>query len=571
MMQPLIGLLENVVSRLSSLFQTISARFVIWLLFLFSSLYVFEYNIYQVKQLMAQTTSRAVKLVQQTADGLADFLITNPNLQNQISILIGAVALLYLAWVLSRYRVYMARLRLWGQQLGETVGEVFRVGFYRGMGKSLDQRFSLGAYFVLLWLWDTLRPLEFLRNGELLRKRIRHRVTLWRKQAAPLYTVLQRLLPFLHRENVQPIRKAINELMDEGKQLSRLEQVPEDILALFAESEAPFIPEAWRSQADEVFNRWQSGLISGLLLRGGNGSGKSTFLRYIKWRYQDSGLHHVVLERGKHPLETAFFRRLQRAPVANLDRIPRQIVILDDLEHLFLRRIGGFDTFRNLLLLVERTKSRILWVTAASRVFCDYMRNIFPIESVFQFIIDGPFVPRAEITPLFQTILARGGYGFRVLMDQELYQEVQRKIRRKVISKTEIESYLRQLFVNRCCEVGGNNLHFHKYFFLRSLRSIHSGQLYLNMPQFFQLPVVNDLETDQLLVLHSLCLHKSLSKEDLVEILLQTPEQVSLALSMFYEHNLIEKKGDLFSVFPPIHNQLLRFLETKNLIKGHYD
>jgi hypothetical protein len=120
---------------------------------------------------------------------------------------------------------------------------------------------------------------------------------------------------------------------------------------------------------DQAVKDWVAGRFAACLLVGARGSGKSSLLNcatreamlgqpWIRAEFKERLLTPGQLE--------AFLRRLLHLPEdADLEEAfhaQRRVLILEEAERIFMRRVGGFSAAHHLMHLIHRTAATTLWV-----------------------------------------------------------------------------------------------------------------------------------------------------------------------------------------------------------------
>jgi|GEM_PF-1265073 len=447
---------------------------------------------------------------------------------------------------------------------------ILKKEFYIKGFNDFGKMYSNFIYNFLVFLWDNLSFLSFVEDPYIIRDFFVNAKRQIDLVLSPFYNIALRFKNIFIKSQAKEKASEIIALMDEGNKIKKIEIIPVEVLKLFENDyeRSPVMHIKWLELIDKVIKRWESGNFSGLLVSGLNGAGKSTILKYIENIYSKFETAYLELSRNIDPFSDEYYEKLLNMPLNNLDKIEKKIIIFDNIEYLFIRKIGGYERLKKFFLLVERTKSRILWIVSCNSVFKNYIKNIFPINSIFQFEMNFKELDEDFLVKMFERKLSMINYSYKVLPTKEVYNDVKKKINQKIISLNDVDLYIKKNFFKKCIEVGEYNINFHNFYFLNSIKTIKNKNILLNMPSFFEISFVNDLKLDYLFIICSLFIHKSLTKEELVDILLITPGNVSMGLSLLFEHNLIKKiSRDEFIIHPNVSFQLYNYLRLKNLIK----
>ena len=120
---------------------------------------------------------------------------------------------------------------------------------------------------------------------------------------------------------------------------------------------------------DQAVKDWAAGRFAACLLVGARGSGKSSLLNCAT-REALQGYQWIRAEFRERLLTPgqmeAFLRRLLHLPEdADLEqafRAERRVLILEETERIYLRKVGGFSAAHHLMHLIHRTAATTLWI-----------------------------------------------------------------------------------------------------------------------------------------------------------------------------------------------------------------
>ncbi|MBN1798380.1 MAG: mechanosensitive ion channel [Spirochaetales bacterium] len=117
-----------------------------------------------------------------------------------------------------------------------------------------------------------------------------------------------------------------------------------------------------------------------------------------------------------------------------INAVEKQIILLDDIEELFLKNIDGYGVLKDLFLLVSRTQSRILWIATANSIFLSFIKKIFPVTFVFQFFIDLTDLTPQRLAAIFEAYTACRNFTVKIIPDKEIAKQIKKKVKAKTIS-----------------------------------------------------------------------------------------------------------------------------------------
>jgi hypothetical protein len=149
---------------------------------------------------------------------------------------------------------------------------------------------------------------------------------------------------------------------------------------------------------------WEAGRFAACLLIGARGSGKTSLLNCAT---REIFAHHQLVraefeERILTPTKLdGFLRRLLRlregVDVESAIREERRVLILEEAERIFLRKVGGFAAARYLTHLIHRTASTTLWIIVMNDRSFRVLDAGTHLHRVFSYRINAMNVSRADL------------------------------------------------------------------------------------------------------------------------------------------------------------------------------
>jgi hypothetical protein len=176
--------------------------------------------------------------------------------------------------------------------------------------------------------------------------------------------------------------------------------------------------ETEMAAAAQARNLWEEGRSVAILVAGARGSGKTSFLN-CACAAVFSDLP-VVSGQFCQRITTAlgmrsFLSSLLQTDSADLDRqlkSVKQLIVLEEVERTFIRRIGGFHGLRSLLDLIAATSRHTLWILSLNEAALRYLTKIVAMEEYFSHRINAMAVAPKH---LHNAILLRHNLsGFRL-------------------------------------------------------------------------------------------------------------------------------------------------------------
>jgi hypothetical protein len=510
--------------------------------------------------------SDIVRILSEYSRLLVETVRQNETVALSVAIGIIGLAVLYrLIYFIRHFRFTLQKIRTFFTNLSQGIRTLFTRDFYRRISQNIDRFFGRLSYDVLIYIWEWASMNPYIHDSEKLRAFFHNkweRIYIWFQ---PIVKTVTRLLK--RAEKTDPA-KVYFSLMDEAKEAVVTSPAHIALQRIFDEDSAEVlqIPEI-ENKINECLSRWENDLLSGMLITGFPGNGKSSILKALNERYRGKyAVKYYAPDRGADLWKDAYFIELSNYSFDKIPGMKKSVIILDNMECLFTQVFDGFNGIQKLLLLIEKTKSRVLWIIACGQVFYQFYSKFSPLKDVFPYFLDLSILDYNQIADVLQWEINQSGYEFQYVPDSKLLKKLKKRIKRKDIDNREIQGLIRDEFFQRLYEKGLNNQNFFHFYFLKSIRNTSDKKVFMDMPEFLELKEAVDLSQTDLFILQAIILHNTLNKESLMEILNLDSNSASLRLSLLYEKNLIRKNMDGFSINPALAPQIIRLLKQKNLL-----
>ncbi|NMA26577.1 MAG: ATP-binding protein [Burkholderiales bacterium] len=138
---------------------------------------------------------------------------------------------------------------------------------------------------------------------------------------------------------------------------------------------------------------WEAGRPTAVMIRGARGSGKTSLLNCAA----KGVLEGLPVVRMQPPTriysEDGLQEWLQTQPLEGT----RQVIILEEAERLYLRRIGGFQAIKGLLQTIQRTQPEALWIVVLNLYAARLLNAACGFETNFTHRLHAETVGPAEL------------------------------------------------------------------------------------------------------------------------------------------------------------------------------
>ncbi len=326
-------------------------------------------------------------------------------------------------------------------------------------------------------------------------------------------------------------------------------------------------------QLHDVFQNWNQGRYAATAILGEKWGGLTTFLNYAVHRenfpypiVRFVPQHNIYDEQGLIQLMKAIF---QNESFENLDQVVdylnngvKRIVILEDLQNLYLRKVGGFAALQLLFQLVTRTYNKIFWITSTTIYTWQYLSKTVHINEFFSYVIEMGKLSDEQIVNIVWKRNRISGYNIQFEADEKHLEDK----RFKKLTEKEQQQLLKNEYFSSLNEFASSNISLALIFWLLSTKKVDERTITIGSFQKPDLNFMSILSMEKVHTLHALILHDGLSEVQLQEVLNLTESYARLNLLALVEDGIVMKREKGFIVNPIIYRNTIAMLKDKNLI-----
>ena len=333
--------------------------------------------------------------------------------------------------------------------------------------------------------------------------------------------------------------------------------------------------EAELSKLDLAFKAWNSGNYASTVLIGEKWGGLTSLVNH----YLDTRKLNIKVIRLKadgklyeeSALLQAFSEALDTAPIQSFEDLEkvihdwptRIVIVLEDMQKLFLRTLSGFDTLNKLLKVIVRTNEKAYWLNTCTIYAWDYLKKVISVEDYFAHVI---YLDKLTDEQIIEIIKIRNRIsGVQIEFEPREADAQSRKFRQK--SKVEQQEMLARRYFRSLSEFAESNISLALIFWLISTREFNSNKLVIGVFERPDLSFIKVMSMDRLMTIVSLVLHDGLNEVELSMVNHIPLEESQTSLMFLLEDGIVRKSKDRYQVNPVIYRNVITFLKNKNLLQ----
>lgn len=323
----------------------------------------------------------------------------------------------------------------------------------------------------------------------------------------------------------------------------------------------------------EAFDNWDKGRFASTAILGEKWGGLTTFLNYVignrNFKYPISRLgskENIYTVEDLLEMLRVFFQQDSfenlRDVIQYLNNGAKRIVILEDLQNLYLRKVGGFEALKAVFQLVTNTNKNVFWVTTTTLYTWSYLSKTIHIDGFFSYIIRMQELRDQQIVDIIWKRNRISGFAIEFEPEEDRLDD---KRFRKLDSKIQQET-LRREFFSDLNAFAQSNVSLALIFWLLSTKKIDKKSITIGVFQKPDLNFLTALSMDKIYALHALILHDGLKELQLSQVLHSSEITCKLTLLALLEDGILFKENDVYTVNPILYRSTISLLKAKNLI-----
>ncbi len=267
-------------------------------------------------------------------------------------------------------------------------------------------------------------------------------------------------------------------------------------------------------------------------------------------------------------LASAFDLEVPGAVVERINAQPPAVAVVEDLHHLFVRTLGGFEALGAFLEIVAATRENVLWIVTVDEYAWRYLSRVVGLESHFIHEVNTTDLPSAKLE---QAIMARHSVsGFALSFETVEAESDDRRWawlpgRETKGELTRKESHRRRFF-RELADIAEGNIVLALFYWLRSIRRIEEHTLVLGDPEIMELEFLDRLPLDQLHTIAAIILHGGLSGPDHQRVFQLTAAESRLQLAALADAHMVFLSDDgEYKINKVLYRPFIRLLSAKNV------
>lgn len=240
----------------------------------------------------------------------------------------------------------------------------------------------------------------------------------------------------------------------------------------------------------------------------------------------------------------------------------KRVVILEDLQSFYLKKVGGFSCLLLLQRLIAATNDKVFWVANTTFYTWEYLHKTIKLGEYFEYQINLADMNASQITEIISNRNRMSGYN--ILFEPPINEKNSRKFRK--LSNEEIQIIYRNRYFGNLNKFSKSNINLSLLYWQLSIDEITEETIMIKPFDQPDLSFLSFLDKAKLFVLHAIVLHDRLTPAELADVMIISADDSYLSLLGLHADGMLMKRDDYFIINPLIYRQTINLLKSHNLL-----
>lgn len=239
-----------------------------------------------------------------------------------------------------------------------------------------------------------------------------------------------------------------------------------------------------------------------------------------------------------------------------------KIIILENLHHMFLKKVGGFESIKMLFELISYTTKKVLWIGVFTPETWNFLAKTISISNYFTSEI---FMEPLSQESIKETISKRNEYE-NLKIEFLPKEESLKGTTFEKLKDDEKQPFLGEKFFKQLHKLSNGNISLAMLYWVRAIEKIEENIIYIKWIDDVDYSFVKNLSSEALFAIQALILHDGLTLHDFSIVMNEPHEECRKMLMPMLEKGLLIQPHKKYNINPAIYKQIHDHLSSKNFI-----
>ena len=327
-----------------------------------------------------------------------------------------------------------------------------------------------------------------------------------------------------------------------------------------------------KQQLINAYNDWSASHFAAAIVVGEKGSGITSLLNHYLHELGTANKVVCMLSESSISSTDEFIELLNSHlnqkfksldELANhLNSAPKKVIVLEKIQKLYQRKVGGFKAINILSELISMTGKNVFWVCSCSRYAWDYLNKTIQLEEHFSHHISLEEFDNKSIVDLIISRHQISGYYLEFQPPASYYNS--KKF--KSLNDNEQQELLKSEFFGDLNKIAKSNISLALIYWLRSTKEVSQTTIHIGSLKELNFSFINNLSVQKLQLLHILLLHDGLSETELTMVLGGSVHKTRNMVHPLFEDGIIVLQKHNYHINPLVYRQTVQVLKSKNIL-----
>jgi hypothetical protein len=239
-----------------------------------------------------------------------------------------------------------------------------------------------------------------------------------------------------------------------------------------------------------------------------------------------------------------------------------KIIILENLHHMFLKKVGGFESIKMLFELISYTTKKVFWIGVFTPETWSYLDKTISISNYFTSEIVMEPLSQEDI----QEIISKRNEYENLKTEFLPKEEGLRSVAFERLEDDEKQLFLKERFFKQLHRLSNGNISLAMLYWVRAIEKIDENTIYVKGIDDLDYSFIKNLPSEALFALQALMLHDGLTLHDFSIVMNEPHEECRKMLMPMLEKGLLIQPHKKYNINPAIYKHLYDYLSSKNYI-----
>lgn len=239
-----------------------------------------------------------------------------------------------------------------------------------------------------------------------------------------------------------------------------------------------------------------------------------------------------------------------------------RIVVIENLQHMFIKQVHGFDCMNLFFDLMANTMKKVLWVGVYTNHSWRYLDKTIHISSYFTTEL---FVEPLSEETIQEIIFKRNALsGFRIVFLPDVEAKHSKLYKRMEL--TERQTFLQKRFFKVLAKLSNGNISLAMLYWLRSIERVNDETIEIRPISEVDFSFIKSLSADELFALQALILHDGLNLNNFSSVISKPESVCRNLLNPMLEKGYLIKPKHKYNINPLIFKPVADYLASRNFV-----